>query len=48
MQAQIDMFKNVDLDKYRNITSEYKIAQNTIKENEKHYKEIKDQSDARL
>ena len=26
MQGQIDMFKNVDLDKYRNLTSDLKIA----------------------
>ena len=42
MQGQLDTFKNVDLDKYRNLTSEFKIAQNTIKENERHYNEIKD------
>ena len=42
MQGQLDMFKNVDLDKYRNLTSDFKIAQNTIKENEKYYNEMKD------
>ena len=47
MQGQLDLFKNVDLDKYRNLTSDLRIAQNTIKENEKHYNEIKDQSEER-
>ena len=38
----------MDIVKYRNLTSDLKIAQNTLKENEKDFKEAKDKAAYRL